>query len=60
MKRARAEGLNLVGPGGLLAGVTKQIVETALEVEMSEHLGYEPHEVAGRNTGNSRNELHPI
>lgn len=55
VERARAQGLNLVGPGGLLAGVTKQVVETALETEMAEHLGYEPHAPAGRNTGNSRN-----
>jgi transposase-like protein len=44
--RARAEGLELVGPNGLLAGVTKQVVETALEAEMREHLGYGPHERA--------------
>lgn len=55
VERARAEGLNLVGPGGLLAGVTKQVVETALEAEMSEHLGYEPHDPSGRGSGNSRN-----
>ena len=36
--RARAEGVNLVGPGGLLGGLTKQVLETALEAEMSEHL----------------------
>ena len=29
--RARAEGVNLVGPGGLLGGLTKQVLETALE-----------------------------
>ena len=37
--RARSEGVNLVGPGGLLTGLTKTVLETALEVEMSEHLG---------------------
>jgi len=55
MERAKAEGVSLVGPGGLLSGLTKTVLETALEAELSEDLGYEPHEVAGRNSGNSRN-----
>ena len=55
MARAEAEGVSLVGPGGLLAGLTKTVLETALEAEMSEHLGYEPHDPAGHNSGNSRN-----
>ena len=33
--RARAEGVNLVGPGGLLGGLTKQVLETALEAGCS-------------------------
>ena len=37
--RARAEGLDLIGPGGLLSGLTKTVLETALEAELSEHLG---------------------
>jgi transposase-like protein len=36
--RARSEGLSLVGPGGLLAGITKRVLESALDVEMDEHL----------------------
>jgi putative transposase len=44
VERARAEGVELVGPGGLLAGLTKQVLETGLEVEMDEHLGYGKHE----------------
>ena len=52
---ARAEGVELVGPGGLLTGLTKTVLETALDAEMSEHLGYDKHEVAGRDCGNSRN-----
>lgn len=55
VERARAEGVELTGPGGLLTGLTKTVLETALEVEMSDHLGYEPHDPAGRGTGNSRN-----
>ena len=53
--RARAEGVDLVGPGGLLGDLTKQILETGLEVELDEHLGYAKHDSAGRNSGNSRN-----
>ena len=37
--QARADGVDLVGPGGLLGDLTKQILETGLEVEMDEHLG---------------------
>ena len=55
MEKARAEGVELVGPGGLLTGLTKSVLETALEAEMSEHVGYDKHDPAGRNRGNSRN-----
>ncbi|WP_460431819.1 IS256 family transposase, partial [Amycolatopsis echigonensis] len=53
--RARAEGLQLTGEGGLLAMLTKKVVESALEGEMDDHLGYSKHDPAGRNGGNSRN-----
>ncbi|MGA9276089.1 IS256 family transposase [Ilumatobacter sp.] len=55
VEQARADGVDLVGPGGLLADLTKQVLETGLEVEMDEHLGYEKHAAEGRNHGNSRN-----
>src|SRR3954449_13022342 len=55
VEQARAQGVELVGPGGLLTGLTKTVLETALEAEMSEHLGYERHDPAGRDSGNSRN-----
>ncbi len=45
----------LIGPGGLLTGLTKSVLETALEAELTEHLGYEQYDVAGRDGGNSRN-----
>ncbi len=54
-ERARSEGLQLTGEGGLLARLTKRVVESALEGEMDDHLGYGKHDPAGRNGGNSRN-----
>ena len=55
VERARSEGVELVGPGGLLTGLTKTVLETALEVEMEDHLGYAKHAPEGRDRGNSRN-----
>lgn len=52
---AKADGGSLDGPGGMLAQITKQVVERALQVEMAEHLGYETGDPDGRGTGNSRN-----
>jgi putative transposase len=45
----------ILGEGGLLKELTKRLVENALEGELTEHLGYEPHAPEGRGTGNSRN-----
>ncbi len=33
----------IAGPGGLLAQLTKRLVERAMEVELTDHVGYEPH-----------------
>lgn len=55
VESARSEGVELVGPDGMLTGLTKQVLETALEAEMTEHLGYGPHDPAGQHSGNSRN-----
>jgi putative transposase len=55
LARAKAQGVELVGPGGLLNQLTKRVLETALEEEMSAHLGYDKHDPAGRNRANSRN-----
>jgi transposase-like protein len=52
---ARAQGVQLTGPGGLLTGLTRQVLETALQVEMAEHLGYDHSDPAGHGSGNSRN-----
>ncbi len=54
-ERARAQGLSLVGEGGLLARLTKIVLESATEGEMDAHLGYAKHDPAGRDGGNSRN-----
>ncbi|NDU77986.1 IS256 family transposase [Actinomadura sp. DSM 109109] len=53
--QARAQGLELTGEGGLLAQLTKQVLESALEGEITDHLGYDRHERAGAEGGNSRN-----
>ncbi|MGF3052673.1 IS256 family transposase [Microbacterium sp. YY-03] len=53
LAQAKEQGVSLVGPGGLLAGLTKTVLETALEVEMAEHLGYEKHQAS--DSGNARN-----
>jgi transposase-like protein len=53
--RAREKGIELVGPDGLLTQLSRRVFEAALEAEMSEHLGYDKHHPAGRNSGNSRN-----
>ncbi|MGO4363503.1 IS256 family transposase [Terrabacter sp. 2TAF16] len=55
VKAARARGDELTGPDGLLKAITKQVIEAALEEEMTEHVGYDKHAVEGRNGGNSRN-----
>jgi hypothetical protein len=47
--------LPLTGEGGLLARLTKIVLEGALEGEMDAHLGYARHDPAGRDGGNSRN-----
>ena len=57
--RARAEGLQLTGEGGLLGQLTKLVVESALEGEMDDHLGYGKHDPVGRDGGNSRNGRRP-
>ncbi len=55
VKAARARGEDLTGPGGLLKILTKDVLEIALEEEMTEHLGYDKHAAEGRNNANSRN-----
>jgi putative transposase len=46
---------DITGENGLLKRLTKAILERAMQTEMTEHLGYEKHDLAGHNSGNSRN-----
>jgi transposase-like protein len=55
VRRARDRGVALTGPQGLLKALNKTVIEIALDEELSEHLGYDKHDPAGRNGGNSRN-----
>jgi transposase-like protein len=55
VEQARAEGVSLVGEGGLLQQVTRTVLQTALEAEMAEHLGYERGETPPAGIGNHRN-----
>ncbi|WP_435830890.1 IS256 family transposase [Polymorphospora rubra] len=55
VRAAKEQGLSLTGPDGLLKQLTKTVLETALNEEMTEHLGYEKHEAAGAGSGNVRN-----
>jgi putative transposase len=49
--KAQSEGVELLGPDGLLSQVTKAVLERALAEEMTGHLGYDKHDPAGRGSG---------
>jgi len=51
----RSTVAEIAGENGLLKQLTKAILERALAAELTAHLGYEKHAVAGHNSGNSRN-----
>ena len=53
--RARGDGLKLTGEGGLLQQLTKRVLESALDGEITDHVGYDKHDPAGRGSGNTRN-----
>src|ERR1017187_8380780 len=61
VRLAREQGLSLTGPDGLLKQLTKAVIETALNEEMTGHLGYEKHDPAGQGAGggNVRNGTRP-
>jgi putative transposase len=49
----------IAGPGGLLSQLTKRLVERAMEVELTDHLGYAPHAEPPGGAGNTRNGTSP-
>jgi len=55
VRQAREQGLSLTGPDGLLKQLTKVVLETALDQELTEHLGHEKNSQAVNETGNVRN-----
>ena len=59
VRQAREQGLSLTGPDGLLKQLAKVMLETALDQELTEHLGHEKNTPAGNETGNVRNGSRP-
>ena len=59
MEQVRAEGIDMLGDGGLVPELMKRLLERALDEELTDHLGYERGDTAGRGTGNSRNGTTP-
>ena len=59
VRRAREQGLSLTGPDGLLKQLTKTVLETALNQELTEHLGHEKHSQPAAGSGNVRNGTRP-
>src|SRR5204862_8271887 len=49
----------ITGPGGLLTQLAGRVIETALGVELSEHLGYPPGQAPPGGAGNQRNGTTP-
>jgi putative transposase len=59
VRQAREQGLSLTGPDGLLKQLTKTVLETALNQELTEHLGHEKHGRPAPGSGNIRNGARP-
>ncbi len=59
VRRAREQGLSLTGPDGLLKQLTKMVLETALDQELTEHLGHEKNGPVVNEAGNVRNGTRP-
>lgn len=53
--QASADGVALTGQGGFLPELIRSVLERGLQTEMSDHVGYEKGDPAGRGSGNSRN-----
>jgi putative transposase len=59
MEQVDREGLRLTGSGGFLPELVKAVLERGLATELTEHLGYEKGDPAGRGSPNSRNGTTP-
>ena len=60
VRLAKEQGLSLTGPDGLLKQVTRNVLETALNEEMTEHLGQAKNQMSeGRESTNVRNGTRP-
>lgn len=59
MAQVDAEGLELLGPDGVLTELTSRLLSRGLEVEMTDHLGYERGDPGGWGSGNNRNGSYP-
>jgi putative transposase len=59
MAKVKSDGVELLGDGGLLSELTKRILERALDEELTDHVGYDRGDPAGRGSGNSRNGTTP-
>ena len=59
MEQVDAEGLQLLGPDGVLTELTSRLLNRAMAAELTEHLGYERGDRSGWGSGNSRNGTWP-
>lgn len=59
MAKVRSDGLQLLGDGGVIAELTKKLLERALDEELTDHVGYSRGDPAGRGSGNNRNGTTP-
>lgn len=59
MAQVEAQGLELLGPDGVLTDLTSRIMNRAMEAELTDHLGYEAGDQAGHGSGNNRNGTSP-
>ena len=55
VEQARGDWIALTGEGGRLPALVARILQTGSNVELEDHLGYEPYAPGGRDSGNSRN-----
>lgn len=59
MGRVEAGEVQLTGEGGFLPGLIKAVLERGLAAELTDHIGYDKGDPAGRGSGNSRNGTTP-